>query len=69
MAQLAADVQVLIGILFLFFIFFHLTYSRWTSITILPVVTKDLPISLRFTPYIFFIAMQVQHSYNSSTDG
>ena len=30
-------------------------------ITILPVVTKDLPISPRFTPYIFFIAMQVQH--------
>ena len=28
-------------------------------ITILPVVTKDLPISPRFTPYIFFIAMQV----------
>ena len=23
----------------------------------------------RFTPYIFFIAMQVQHSYNSSTNG
>ena len=37
-------------------------------ITILPVVTKDLPISLRFTPYNFFIAMQVQHSYNSSTN-
>ena len=37
-------------------------------ITILPVVTKDLPISPRFTPYIFFIAMQVQHSYNSSTE-
>ena len=31
--------------------------------TILPVVTKDLPISPRFTPYNFFIAMQVQHSY------
>ena len=39
-------------------------------ITILPVVTKDLPISPRFTPFIFFIAMQVQHSsYNSSTNG
>ena len=37
--------------------------------TILPVVTKDLPISPRFTPYDFFIAMQVQHSYNSSTNG
>ena len=36
-------------------------------ITILPVVTKDLPISPRFTPYNFFIAMQVQH--NSSTNG
>ena len=38
-------------------------------ITILPVVTKDLPISPRFTPYNFFIAMQVQRSYNSSTNG
>ena len=38
-------------------------------VTILPVVTKDLPISPRFTPYIFFIAMQVQYSYNSSTNG
>ena len=38
-------------------------------ITILPVVTKDLPISPRFTPYNFFIAMQVQHSYNSSANG
>ena len=38
-------------------------------ITILPVVTKDLPISPRFTPYDFFIALQVQHSYNSSTNG
>ena len=37
-------------------------------ITILPVVTKDLPISPRFTPYNFFIAMQVRHSYNSSTN-
>ena len=38
--------------------------------SILPVVTKDLPISPRFTPYDFFIAMQVQHSsYSSSTDG
>ena len=35
---------------------------------ILPVVTKDLPISPRFTPCIFFIAMQVQHSSNSSTN-
>ena len=34
-------------------------------ITILPVVTKDLPISPRFTPYNFFIAMQVQHSYTT----
>ena len=38
-------------------------------ITILPVVTKDLPISPRFTPYNFLIAMQVQHYYNSSTNG
>ena len=34
-------------------------------ITILPVVTKDLPISPRFTPYSFFIAMQVQHSFTT----
>ena len=40
------------------------------STTILPVVTKDhLPISPWFTPYGFFFAMQVQHSYNSSTNG
>ena len=38
-------------------------------IAILPVVTKDLLISPRFTPYDFFIAMQVQHSYSSSTNG
>ena len=31
--------------------------------------TKDIPISPRFTPYNFYIAMQVQHSYNSSTNG
>ena len=37
-------------------------------ITILHVVTKDLPISPQFTPCDFFIAMQVQHSYNSSTN-
>ena len=36
-------------------------------ITILPVVTKYLPVSPRFTPYNFSIAMQVKHSYNSST--
>ena len=36
---------------------------------ILPVVTKDLPISPRFAPYDFFIAMQVQRSYDSSTNG
>ena len=29
--------------------------------------TKDLPISPRFSPYDFFIVMQIQHSYNSST--
>ena len=39
------------------------------TITILPVATKDIPISPRFTPYDFFTAMQVHHSYNSSTNG
>ena len=56
---------------FFFFFFFlssHL-YPMDLIITILPVDTKDLPISPRFTPYIFFIAMQVQYSYNSSTNG
>ena len=40
---------------FFSFFFFHLTYSRWTSSlpSCLPVVTKDLPISPRFTPYNF----------------
>ena len=33
-------------------------------ITILPVVTKYFPI-----PPVFFIAMQVHQSYNSSTNG
>ena len=31
-------------------------------ITILPVVTKDVPISPWFTPCDFFISLQVQHS-------
>ena len=56
---------------FFFFFFFFLSshlYPMDLIITILP-VTKDLPISPRFTPYNFFIAMQVQHSYNSSTNG
>ena len=47
----------------------HLTYSRWTSSLPSCLWSKDLPISPRFTPYIFFIVMQVQHSYNSSTNG
>ena len=54
---------------FFFFFFFISLIADGPHITILPVVTKDLPISPRFTPYIFFIAMQVQHSYNSSTNG
>ena len=42
------------GHTYMFSFFFNLTYSRWTSsFTILPVVTKDLPISTRFTPYDF----------------
>ena len=36
------------------FYFFNLTYSRYTSsLPSCPVVTKDLPISPRFTPYDF----------------
>ena len=56
------------GQLFFSFSFISLI-ADGPHITVLPVVTKDLPISPRFTPYIFFIAMQVQHSYNSSTIG
>ena len=55
--------------LFFFFFSFISLIADGPHITILPVVTKDLPISPRFTPYNFFIAMQVQHSYNSSTNG
>ena len=51
------------------FFFFNLTYCRWTS---------SLPSCLWSLRYLhlspvhalrFFIAMQVQHSYNSSTNG
>ena len=39
---------------FLFSFFFNLTYSPMDLIiTILPMVTKSLPISPRFTPYDF----------------
>ena len=39
-------------------------------VTILPVVTKDLPISPRFTPYNFLSRCKFsKHSYNSSTNG
>ena len=56
--------------LFFFFFFFNLTYSRWEFvITILPVVIEDLPISPPVHALRFFIATQVQHSYNSSTNG
>ena len=37
-------------------------------ITILPVVTKDLPISPRCTRYDFIIVIQIQQSYNSSAN-
>ena len=45
-----------------FLFFFNLTYSRWTSSlpSCLWSLSKDLPISPRFTPYDFFVAMQVQ---------
>ena len=60
------------GVLLIQYFFFSSLISLIADgpliITILPVVTKDLLISPRFTPYNFFIAMQVQHSYNSSTN-
>ena len=57
-----------IHFLFHFFSFISLI-ADGPHITFLPVARKDLPISPRFTLYNFFIAMQVQHSYNSSTNG
>ena len=54
--------------LFFFFLFFiSLNNIADGPHSILPVVTKDLSISPRFTPYD--LAMQVHHSYNSSTNG
>ena len=52
----------------LFIYIFHLK-SMDLIITILPVVTADLPISPRFTPLRFFIVMHVQQYYHSSTNG
>ena len=50
--------------LFFYFIFLLISLIADVDliIAILPVVTKDLPISPRFTPYEFFIGMQVQQS-------
>ena len=53
------------------------TNLSYCNVTILSSVTacagghynKNLPISPRFSPYDFFIAMQVQQSYNSSRKG
>ena len=53
-----------------FYLYFFISLIADGPHSILPVVTKDLPTSPRFTPYIFFlITMQVQHSYSSSTNG
>ena len=53
-----------------FFLLLSCSIADAPHITILPVVTKDLPISPRLTPHVFFkIAMQAQQSYNSSTNG
>ena len=55
---------------FLFLFFFDLTYSRWTSS--LPSCLCGHKGSSHLSPVHalqFFIAMQVQHSYNSSTNG
>ena len=41
------------ALLFLFFVFFHLTYPMGLNVAILPVITKNIPISPRFTPYEF----------------
>ena len=54
---------------FLFLYFISLIADgpqRCHRVNKVPVVTKDLLISPRFR---IFIAMQVQHSYNSSTNG
>ena len=44
------------------------TLQRCHPVNTVPVVTKDLPISPRFSP-AFFIAMQVRYSYTSSANG
>ena len=62
-----ATLRILSLVIRAFFIFYFLKFLNLTYS--LPVVTKDLPISPRFTPYIFFIAMHFQHTYNSSTNG
>ena len=77
--ELVSQLEYLGRILFWYFCL-YLTYGRWAStcsvtnltycnVSILPVVTKYLPISPRFSPFLIAIAMQVQHSYNSSTNG
>ena len=54
---------------FFSFFFFNLTYSRWTSS--FPSCLWPLRIfpSLPGSRLTIFIAMQVQHSYNSSING
>ena len=62
--------EIIIIIIIYIYIYTNLTYSRWTSSLPSCLWSQRIFPSLpRFTPYIFFIAMQVQHSYNSSTNG
>ena len=49
--------------------FFHLTYSRWTSSLPSCLWSQRIFSSLPGSRLTIFIAMQVQHSYNSSTTG
>ena len=58
--------------LFFFFFFFNLTYSRWTSLLHYYHPACGHKGSSHLSPVHalqFFIAMQVQHSDNSSTNG
>ena len=63
----AGPVEVTDTILFLFFSFISLIADGPHHYHPACGHKGSFPISPRFTPYKFFIAMQVQHSYNSST--
>ena len=52
-----------------FFFLFNFTYSRWTSLPSCLWSQRIFPSLPGSHLTFFFVAMQVQHSYNSSTNG